>query len=133
MSGTDTQGLTELKSLTSLRGLAAMAVVMQHFSATAQEHAGVTIPSLVPNGYVAVDFFFVLSGFIMSYIYRADFSASGMRAFGPFLAKRVARIVPLNVAVLIGIAVAGGLSVLLIGRNIFSAATIRSSTSPPTC
>jgi len=46
-----------------------------------------------PYGYVAMDFFFVLSGFIMSYTYLADFRARGMRAYGPFLAKRAARIV----------------------------------------
>ena len=113
------RGIRELKSLTSLRGLAAMAVVMQHFSATAQKYCRVTIPSLVPHGYVAVDFFFVLSGFIMSYTYLADFQDRGLRAYGPFLAKRVARIVPLNVAVLIALALAGGMSWWVVGQNIF--------------
>ena len=109
----------ELKSLTSLRGLAAMAVVMQHFSATAQTTCRTVIPSLVPHGYVGVDFFFVLSGFIMAYTYAASFQQRGMAAYRPFLAKRVARIVPLNVAVLCMLAAAGGLSVLVAGRNIF--------------
>ncbi|HYZ61677.1 MAG TPA: acyltransferase family protein, partial [Acetobacteraceae bacterium] len=75
----------ELKSLTALRGVAAMAVVLQHFSATAQEYCRVTIPSLVPHGYVAVDFFFVLSGFIMAYTYLDSFRQRGMAAYGPFL------------------------------------------------
>src|SRR5689334_22075178 len=75
----------ELRALTSLRGIAAMAVVLQHFSATAQEHCRVAIPSLVPHGYVAVDFFFVLSGFIMAYTYLASFEQSGAAAYGPFL------------------------------------------------
>lgn len=102
---------TEIKALTSLRGLAAMAVVLQHFSATAQQNASGWIPSIVPHGYMAVDFFFVLSGFIMSYTYLADFEAAGVRAYGPFLWKRVARIFPLGIAVtlivvLLGTAVA---------------------------
>ena len=59
--------MKEINALTSLRGIAALAVVLQHFSATAQKHCDVTIPSLAPHGYMAVDFFFVLSGFIMSY------------------------------------------------------------------
>ena len=109
----------ELRSLTSLRGIAAMAVVMQHFSATAQQHSYVNIPSLVPHGYVAVDFFFVLSGFIMSYTYLSGFQQQGLRAYGSFLAKRVARVVPLNVVTLIVLVLAGGLSSLLVGRNIF--------------
>jgi peptidoglycan/LPS O-acetylase OafA/YrhL len=87
--------------------LAALAVVMQHFSATAQSYCRTTIPSLVPHGYVGVDFFFVLSGFIMAYSYAADFQARGLAAYGGFLAKRIARIVPLNVAVLAGLALAG--------------------------
>lgn len=97
----------ELKALTSLRGLAAFAVVLQHFSATAQWNAAGWIPSIVPHGYMAVDFFFVLSGFIMSYTYLAGFETLGMRAYGPFLWKRVARIVPLGIAVT-AIVVIGG-------------------------
>jgi peptidoglycan/LPS O-acetylase OafA/YrhL len=109
---------TELKSLTSLRGLAAMAVVLQHFSATAQEHANVVIPSLVPHGYVAVDFFFVLSGFIMAYTYLHSFQAQGIHAYRPFLVKRVARVVPLNVAVLAVIVIVGLALEATIGRNL---------------
>jgi len=115
------EGRRELRSLTSLRGLAAMAVVLQHFSATAQQHSRVTIPSLAPHGYVAVDFFFVLSGFIMSYTYLASFERRGMGAYGSFLAKRVARIVPLNLAVLALIGLLGAASVLLTGANVFFA------------
>ncbi|MDP9096087.1 MAG: acyltransferase, partial [Pseudomonadota bacterium] len=89
----------ELKALTSLRGLAAIAVVLQHFSSTAQRNASGWIPSIVPHGYMAVDFFFVLSGFIMSYTYLTGFEALGLRAFGPFLWKRVARIFPLGIAI----------------------------------
>jgi hypothetical protein len=84
----------EIIALTSLRGIAAMAVVMQHFSATAQLHCLVPMPSLVPHGYLAVDLFFVLSGFIMSYTYLSSFQRNGIRAFGDFLLRRVARIVP---------------------------------------
>lgn len=90
---------SEIKALTSLRGLAAMAVVLQHFSSTAQNNASGWIPSIVPHGYMAVDFFFVLSGFIMSYTYLAGFETLGLRAYGPFLWKRVARIFPLGIAV----------------------------------
>jgi peptidoglycan/LPS O-acetylase OafA/YrhL len=108
----------EIVALTSLRGIAAMAVVMQHFSATAQQHSVVTIPSLVPHGYLAVDLFFVLSGFIMSYTYLASFQRHGLIAYGDFLLKRIARIVPLNVAVLMVIMAAGQLSLAFLDRNI---------------
>lgn len=100
----------ELKALTSLRGLAAMAVVLQHFAATAQQNASGWIPSPVPHGYMAVDFFFVLSGFIMSYTYLAGFQSLGMRAYGPFLWKRVARIFPLGIAVMTVILLCAGIA-----------------------
>ena len=96
-----------------------MAVVMQHFSATAQRLSAVTIPSLVPHGYLGVDLFFVLSGFIMSYTYLASFESAGLRAFPAFLGKRVARVVPLNVAVLMSLMVLAAISTNLLGRNIF--------------
>src|SRR5690349_330300 len=115
--------MKEIKALTSLRGLAAMAVVAQHFSATAQQLTPETIPSIVPHGYMGVDVFFVLSGFIMSYTYVASFEEHGMRAFPDFLAKRVARVVPLNIAVLLTLMVLGGISVIGLGRNIFFASS----------
>lgn len=96
-----------------------MAVVAQHFSATAQRLCPVNIPSLVPHGYMGVDLFFVLSGFIMSYTYLASFEATGLRAFPGFLGKRVARVVPLNVAVLLTLMVLAAVSVSLLDRNIF--------------
>ena len=108
----------EIKSLTSLRGIAAMAVVIEHFSATAEQHAAVSVPSLVAHGYLAVDLFFVLSGFIMAYTYLGTFEAHGIRAFPNFLGKRVARIVPLNTAVLLCLVAAGGVSSAVLGRNI---------------
>ncbi|MDR3437874.1 acyltransferase [Telmatospirillum sp.] len=110
--------MQEIKSLTSLRGLAAMAVVMQHFSATAQEHSITTIPSLIPHGYVAVDFFFVLSGFIMSYTYLSSFLRDKQRAFPSFLIKRVARLVPLNTFVIFLLLCIGPLSEIIFNKNI---------------
>ena len=102
----------ELTALTSLRGIAAIAVVLQHFAATAQLNASGWIPSPVPHGYMAVDFFFVLSGFIMSYTYLAGFETLGWRAYGPFLWKRVARIFPLGIAVTAVILFCGGIASL---------------------
>src|SRR3954447_21165602 len=113
----------EIKALTSLRGIAAMMVVFQHFSVTAQQHSEVTIPSLVPHGYIAVDLFFVLSGFIMAYTYLADFRAHGVQAFPGFIMKRVARIVPLNTFAVLFVLAAGAVSMKCLDRNIFHAST----------
>lgn len=111
--------MKEIKSLTALRGIAALAVVMQHFSSTAQRHSAVSIPSLVPHGYLAVDFFFVLSGFIMCYTYLAVFQRDGMAAYGPFLLRRAVRLLPLNVFVTLALLLLGAASVQLLGRNLF--------------
>lgn len=108
----------EIIALTSLRGIAAMAVVMQHFSTTAQLHAMNNIPSLVPHGYLAVDLFFMLSGFIMAYTYLASFETYGRGAFPSFLLKRIARIAPLNVVVIALFLLAGLASTSLLGHNI---------------
>lgn len=111
--------MPELRTLTALRGLAAMAIVVTHFSYTAQFHAGVPIPSLVPHGYMAVDFFFVLSGFIMCFVYLARFEARVPGAYRDFLARRVARLMPLNTAVTLAVTLIGLLYLTLVGRNPF--------------
>jgi len=111
--------MKEIRALTSLRGIAALAVVMQHFSTTAQQHAGVAIPSLVPHGYLAVDFFFVLSGFIMCYTYLGRFEQFGWGAYGPFLARRAIRLLPLNAFVTVALLIGAQLSVAWSGSNVF--------------
>jgi peptidoglycan/LPS O-acetylase OafA/YrhL len=111
--------MIEVKGLTSLRGIAALAVVMQHFSTTAQAHAKAVIPSLVPHGYIAVDFFFVLSGYIMCHTYLAAFQRSGWSEYLPFLKKRLIRLLPLNAFVTCVFLLLAAASTALLGRNIF--------------
>jgi peptidoglycan/LPS O-acetylase OafA/YrhL len=111
--------MDEIRPLTSMRGFAALAVVMQHFSATAQTLTPNWIPSLVPHGYMAVDFFFILSGYIMCLTYLSAFEAGGMRAYPGFLLKRVARIVPLNVFVLLVLMALGIISRAVLSLNVF--------------
>lgn len=112
--------MKEIKALTSLRGIAALAVVMQHFSTTAQQHAQRAIPSLVPHGYLAVDFFFVLSGFIMCYTYLGRFEQLGWSAYGPFLKRRAIRLLPLNAFVTVALLIGAWLSIFWNGgTNIF--------------
>ncbi len=91
----------EIRALTGMRGIAALAVVLQHYSASAQAFSPDNVPSLAPHGYMAVDFFFVLSGFIMAYTYGDAFHAQGWRAYPDFLGRRVARIWPLQAAVVL--------------------------------
>jgi len=88
--------------LTSLRGLAALLVVFFHI-----KHYLVKIKFVAPlypllaNGYLAVDFFLVLSGFILSYKYADEFKTGIAGGFRDFMAKRFARIYPLHAFVML--------------------------------
>ena len=111
---TDATGApTDLRALTSLRFLAAMWVAVYAL----WDHLAVDFrPGLVAKGYLGVELFFVLSGFILCHVYLA---AAGEKRFSyrDFLWARVARVYPLHVATLIGVgvlaigAVAAGMAV----------------------
>ncbi|CZX61690.1 MULTISPECIES: acyltransferase family protein [Enterobacter cloacae complex] len=58
----------EIRCLTGIRGVAALYVVAYHML---HHDVGITF---IKNGYIAVDLFFVLSGFIMTYTYKDYFS-----------------------------------------------------------
>ena len=94
----------ELVALTTMRGIAASLVVVYHMRPE-------TSTSWVAEGYLWVDFFFILSGFILAYVYGEPFAQQGTgRRYRDFLAKRLARVYPLHlVTLLIAIALARGL------------------------
>lgn len=81
----------ELRALTGLRGLAAMAVALAHFQNTIPAYSGT--PFMWHN---AVDLFFCLSGFTLSYVYNRE-----TFRFSSYLTARVARIYPLYLVCLI--------------------------------
>jgi peptidoglycan/LPS O-acetylase OafA/YrhL len=85
----------ELPSLTSLRGIAAVTVVLYHSSFLAFNYAGGAPPWLWRRGSLAVDLFFFLSGFILTHVYghRLDQDRS-WRTIGRFLWARFSRIYP---------------------------------------
>lgn len=85
----------EIRSLTGLRGVAALVVVFYHYFQRASLPAGVTA-GLVRHGYIAVDLFFVLSGFVLALTYARKFESNPSTAtWGRFLLNRFARIYPL--------------------------------------
>lgn len=89
--------------LTSIRGLAALLVVFFHLTQYLDEYEMFKLfRPVYANGFLAVDFFFVLSGFIIAFKYQARFSRSLSRAdVISFLVKRLARIYPLHLFVLV--------------------------------
>ena len=93
----------DLRPLTTLRFLAAAWVVFY----TAWPHLAVdVVPTAVTKGYLGVEVFFVLSGFILSHVYLA---AAGEERFSyrGFLWARIARVYPLHLLTLAGMVVLG--------------------------
>lgn len=81
---------TTLQALTGLRFVAALAVVLYHFVRV--ERGPWMIDALLGQGYVAVQFFFVLSGFILAYNYLLPGTPINRHRFW---AARLARVYPL--------------------------------------
>ena len=82
--------LRQVKGLDGLRGLAVLAVVIYHF-----------FGDFLPGGYLGVDMFFVLSGFLITSLLVREFRASGRISLKDFWVRRFRRILPAALAVLI--------------------------------
>jgi peptidoglycan/LPS O-acetylase OafA/YrhL len=108
----------EIRSLTGIRGVAASAVVLYHFD-LGQPDSG-PLQHVLHHGYLAVDLFFVLSGFVMALTYgRAFVLQPNIEGFGRFLENRLARIYPLYlVTTLLAFAVEGAPVSAVPGRDI---------------
>ena len=86
--------------LDGLRGVAALTVVCYHlFEAYATSH----LDQRINHGYLAVDFFFLLSGFVIGYAYEDRWKRMSIREF---LTRRAIRLHPMVVmGALIGAAI----------------------------
>ncbi|MDK8825919.1 acyltransferase family protein [Corynebacterium striatum] len=82
--------LRQVKGLDGLRGLAVLAVVIYHF-----------FGDFLPGGYLGVDMFFVLSGFLITSLLVREFRASGRISLKDFWVRRFRRILPAALTVLI--------------------------------
>ena len=84
----------EVRSLTGLRGVAATAVMIDHYMAV---DFSARFPwFLLPHAYVAVDMFMILSGFVLAMSYEKRFIESPPRAvYARFFKHRVARLFPM--------------------------------------
>jgi peptidoglycan/LPS O-acetylase OafA/YrhL len=82
-----------LNALTGLRFLAAMGVVLFHFSLPLLKGRSYVLLNVASNGYIAVDLFYLLSGFILTYSYLStEGTLLGSRR--SFYVSRFARIYP---------------------------------------
>lgn len=85
----------KFKSLDAFRGLAALVIVMYHSVFFSDRVAN----PIVQNGGVFVDFFFILSGFVMAYSYQDKIRKS--ISFREFFLYRFGRLYPLHFFVLL--------------------------------
>ena len=86
--------------LDGLRGVAALLVVVFHLC---EAHATSHFDQLLNHGYLAVDFFFALSGFVIGYAYDDRW---GRMTVGGFFKRRLIRLQPM---VVLGMAVGAAL------------------------
>ncbi|MFN3521581.1 MAG: acyltransferase family protein [Phenylobacterium sp.] len=108
-----------IRQLTSLRFFAAFWVVLFHYW---PKLAGPAAPMFVEKGYLGVELFFVLSGFILSHVYRTSVEDGRFR-YASFLWARLARVYPLHLATLAGlglVAAAATLAGFAVDANILS-------------
>jgi peptidoglycan/LPS O-acetylase OafA/YrhL len=91
-----------ISSLTGLRGLAAWWVVFYHFrEAMGRDASQAWFDTLLAHGYLAVDLFFILSGFVIAYNYAQFFTRLEFAELYLFYSKRIARIYPLHIFLLV--------------------------------
>jgi peptidoglycan/LPS O-acetylase OafA/YrhL len=86
-----------------IEGLRAVAIL-----AVVAYHAGL---SPIPGGYVGVDVFFVISGFLITEHLGRELAVSGRISFGAFYARRARRLLP-SALLVIGVTVAVSCAVL---------------------
>ena len=90
---------SKIDSLQMLRGFAAIAVMFFHGSSIIHDRLNYTfLDNYFSIGYLGVDIFFVLSGYIILYS-----STSGKDDFVSFIKKRIIRIYPVYILVTLGL------------------------------
>jgi peptidoglycan/LPS O-acetylase OafA/YrhL len=94
------QPVAEIRSLTGLRGVAAWLVVVYHFRDDAAAGGAINFSEVWKFGYLAVDLFFILSGFVIYINYAKIFSSLNLERLKEFYCRRLARIYPLHIFML---------------------------------
>lgn len=110
---------TELRALTGARGIAAWLVVLYHIRLSIAGLPGSVLLAL-GKGYLAVDFFFLLSGFVIWLAWHERLRPDHDGRHGAvrrFWIKRIARVWPLHLAML-GLAVAIAVVLAVTGRDV---------------
>lgn len=86
----DAARIRQVPGLDGLRGIAVAAVVLYH-----------AFPDRLPGGFLGVDVFFVLSGFLITSLLLRERTATGRVSLKRFWLRRVRRILPMTLTALI--------------------------------
>ena len=92
----------DLRALTSLRAFLALGVVLFHYQL--QWDPALGFSPIIERSRLAVDAFFILSGFILAHVYGPAVAA-GTFSYRKFIVARLARLYPLHLAVLLGVTI----------------------------
>ena len=108
----------DIPALTGLRAIAAWWVVLYHIRAAFEGQLPASAIAVLAKGYLAVDMFFVLSGFVI-YLNYATRVRADAGSIADFMVRRIARIYPLHF-------------VLLMAMGAFALAVAWKTGAPPT-
>ena len=89
----------DIRSLTGVRGVAAVVIVVYHYGKFRLDPGSTDTVWAVPHGYLPVDMFFMLSGFVIGYVYRDAFLSEPLQNYKTFLIKRFARLYPAYIVI----------------------------------
>src|SRR5688572_9338868 len=92
-SGMGSGGLRYLPAVDGLRAVAVGAVVAFHLA-----------PGAVPGGFLGVDTFFVVSGYLITSLLLAEHAADGGIALRAFWGRRARRLLPALLLLLVAVA-----------------------------
>jgi peptidoglycan/LPS O-acetylase OafA/YrhL len=108
------------RGLDGLRALAVLLVMAFHL-----------LPGVTPGGFIGVDVFFVLSGFLITGLLLRERDAAGSIHLGRFWARRARRLLPALALLVLTVCAAalalGGDRLLDLGRQVLGAATFSSN------
>ena len=116
----DSSAAKRLPNVDGLRGIAALLVVTYHL-----------FPNFAPGGFIGVDIFFVISGFLITYLIIYEQESDEFSILN-FYGKRILRIVPALSIILVFVAIAGWFILFaseysVLGRHILGGSTFISN------
>src|ERR1700733_4061284 len=92
----------EIRALLGARALPPLILVLFHYCEGHGYRGAKWFDLPVARGYLWVEFFFALSGFVLTYVYASRLREMwSLRGYGRFLQSRLARLYPLHLAMLL--------------------------------